>query len=364
MLNLCAEKMLNVKVIGVGGAGKNIVNRMMAEEVGGIDFVVVSTDRRELNDTNCPTKVLIGEELTGGVGTGSNFDIGKKCAEASTDAIAKILEGADLVFITAGMGGGTGTGAAPVIAELAREAGILTIGVVTKPFSFEGKPRMKQAEAGVADLEAKVDALITVPGNCLKDIIDQKINFANGFAIADDFLKQILTAIPDGIKDDPNMLINLDLADVSAIMRNSGRASVGFGVATGEERAAKAAKMALSGPLMKNCIDSATGAILIISGSCEMSLNEIDTITQHVMDATKPDANIIFGASMSAELGDEIRVTLLAADFDEKSKKKPRTGEFYSALSSEKLNDASDAFSPKPEFDINDIDAILDLFKG
>ena len=239
------DKVVNIKVIGVGGAGNNVVNRMITSGIGGVEFVVVNTDRQDLNKSKCDNKLQIGEKLTGGMGAGSKPDIGKKSAEESRAAISKCLEGADMVFITAGMGGGTGTGAAPIIADLAHEAGILTVGVVTKPFKFEGANRMKQAEAGIAALSDKVDSLIIIPNDRLKYVTDQKITFANAFGIADDVLKQAVTSISELVGYSDRVIINLDFADVSSIMKNAGRAHMGVGIASGREKAEQAAMAAL-----------------------------------------------------------------------------------------------------------------------
>ena len=240
------DKVVNIKVIGVGGAGNNVVNRMITSGIGGVEFVVVNTDRQDLNKSKCDNKLQIGEKLTGGMGAGSKPDIGKKSAEESRAAISKCLEGADMVFITAGMGGGTGTGAAPIIADLAHEAGILTVGVVTKPFKFEGANRMKQAEAGIAALSDKVDSLIIIPNDRLKYVTDQKITFANAFGIADDVLKQAVTSISELVGYSDRVIINLDFADVSSIMKNAGRAHMGVGIASGREKAEQAAMAAVA----------------------------------------------------------------------------------------------------------------------
>ena len=222
------ERVVKIKVIGIGGAGNNVVNRMIEAGVDGVDFVVVNTDKQDLNKSNCPNKIQIGEKLTGGMGAGSKPEIGQKSAEESRAAIAKVMEGVDMVFITAGMGGGTGTGAAPIVADLAHEAGILTVGVVTKPFKFEGANRMRQAEVGIAQLHDKVDSLIVIPNDRLKYVTDQKITFANAFGIADDVLKMAVTSIAELVGYSDRVIINLDFADVSAVMKDAGRAHMGF----------------------------------------------------------------------------------------------------------------------------------------
>ena len=242
------ERVVAIKVIGIGGAGNNVVNRMIEAGVQGVDFIAVNTDKQDLNKSKAPEKVQIGEKLTGGMGAGSKPDIGRKSAEESRAAIAKILENTDMVFITAGMGGGTGTGAAPIIADIARETGALTVGVVTKPFKFEGARRMGQAEEGIANLAGKVDSLIIIPNDRLKYVTEQKITFANAFGIADDVLKQAVSSISELVGYSDNVLINQDFADVSAIMRDAGRAHMGVGVASGKEKA-EAAAMAACPPL-------------------------------------------------------------------------------------------------------------------
>ncbi len=245
------ERVVKIKVIGVGGAGNNVINRMIEAGVQGVEFVVVNTDKQDLNKSNCPNKLQIGEKLTNGMGAGSKPEIGQKSAEESRAAIAKLLENTDMVFITAGMGGGTGTGAAPIVADLAREAGVLTVGVVTKPFKFEGANRMRQAEAGINELSGKVDSLIIIPNDRLKYVTDQKITFANAFGIADDVLKQAVTSISELVGFSKNVIINLDFADVSAVMKDAGRAHMGVGTASGREKAEQAAMAAVSSPLLE-----------------------------------------------------------------------------------------------------------------
>ena len=271
------EKVVSIKVIGVGGAGNNVVNRMIDAGVGGVEFVVVNTDKQDLNKSNCRNKIQIGEKLTGGMGAGSKPEIGQKSAEESKAAIAKVLEGTDMVFITAGMGGGTGTGAAPIIADLAHEAGILTVGVVTKPFKFEGANRMKQAEMGIANLSDKVDSLIIIPNDRLKYVTDQKITFANAFGIADDVLKQAVQSISELVGYSEHVNINLDFADVSAIMKDAGRAHMGVGTATGRDKAEQAAMAAVASPLLETSINGAMGVLINITGSSDLGLDDVET---------------------------------------------------------------------------------------
>ena len=308
------DKVVNIKVIGVGGAGNNVVNRMITSGIGGVEFVVVNTDRQDLNKSKCDNKLQIGEKLTGGMGAGSKPDIGKKSAEESRAAISKCLEGADMVFITAGMGGGTGTGAAPIIADLAHEAGILTVGVVTKPFGFEGRRRMTQAEAGIEELKTKVDSLVIIPNERLKHATDQKITFANAFEIADDVLRQAVQSISDLIRD--TGFINLDFADVTAIMKDAGLAHMGVGRAAGKNKAEEAARMAISSPLLETSINGAHGVLINVTGSMDIGLDEVEQAASLVQEAVHPDALTIFGATFDETLDDEIRVTVIATGFD------------------------------------------------
>ena len=344
------EKVVSIKVIGVGGAGNNVVNRMIAAGVGGVEFVVVNTDKQDLNKSNCRNKIQIGEKLTGGMGAGSKPEIGQKSAEESKAAISKILEGTDMVFITAGMGGGTGTGAAPIIADLAHEAGILTVGVVTKPFKFEGANRMKQAEAGIANLSDKVDSLIIIPNDRLKYVTDQKITFANAFGIADDVLKQAVQSISELVGYSEHVNINLDFADVSAIMKDAGRAHMGVGTASGRDKAEQAAQAAVASPLLETSINGAMGVLINITGSSDLGLDDVETAASIVQEAANPEANIIFCSAFDDTLQDEMRVTVIATGFDEK-KPTTRLGAFSSGVERSKVED-----------DDNDIDAIFKIF--
>ena len=312
------ERVVKIKVIGIGGAGNNVVNRMIDAGVEGVDFVVVNTDKQDLNKSNCPTKIQIGEKLTNGMGAGSKPEIGQQAAEESRAAIAKIMEGVDMVFITAGMGGGTGTGAAPIVADLAHEAGILTVGVVTKPFKFEGANRMRQAEGGIAALNGKVDSLIVIPNDRLKYVTDQKITFANAFGIADDVLKMAVSSIAELVGYSERVIINLDFADVSSVMKDAGRAHMGVGIATGREKAEQAAMAAISSPLLETAINGATGVLVNVTGSSELTLDDVETAAGIVQENANPVANIIFGATSSDELEDEMRVTVIATGFEQK----------------------------------------------
>ena len=374
------EKVVNIKVIGVGGAGNNVVNRMLESGVEGVDFLVVNTDRQDLNKSKCPNKLPIGEKLTGGMGAGSKPEIGKKSAEESRAAIAKALEGADMVFITAGMGGGTGTGAAPIIADLAHEAGILTVGVVTRPFRFEGANRSKQADEGISALSDKVDSLIVIPNDRLKFVTDQKITFANAFGIADDVLKQAVTSISELVSYSEKVIINLDFADVSSIMKNAGRAHMGVGTASGRDKAEQAAMAAVSSPLLETSINGATGVLINVTGSQDLGLDDVETAANIVMEAANPDANIIFGATFADGFEDEMRVTVIATGFEGSKKeeeKKPDRRTFsalnndFSARPAQQTDRPTTQPAPAPvapvrpsESDINDIDAVFDIFRN
>ena len=346
------EKVVSIKVIGVGGAGNNVVNRMIDAGVSGVEFVVVNTDKQDLNKSNCRNKIQIGEKLTGGMGAGSKPEIGQKSAEESKAAIAKILESTDMVFITAGMGGGTGTGAAPIIADLAHEAGILTVGVGTKPFKFEGANRMKQAEMGIANLSDKVDSLIIIPNDRLKYVTDQKITFANAFGIADDVLKQAVQSISELVGYSEHVNINLDFADVSAIMKDAGRAHMGVGSATGRDKAEQAAMAAVASPLLETSINGAMGVLINITGSSDLGLDDVETAASIVQEAANPEANIIFGSAFDDSLEDEMRVTVIATGFDDKkTTSSGRQGAF-----------SSNVEKSRPVEDDSDIDAIFRIF--
>ena len=313
------DRVVKIKVIGVGGAGNNVINRMISAGVSGVDFIAVNTYKQDLNKSICKNKIQIGEKLTGGMGAGSKPEIGRKSAEESRAQIAKVLEGTDMVFITAGMGGGTGTGAAPIVADLAHEAGILTVGVVTKPFKFEGANRMRQAEAGIAALHDKVDSLVVIPNDRLKYVTDQKITFANAFGIADDVLKQAVLSISELVGFSDRVIINLDFADVSAVMKDAGRAHMGVGIASGREKAEQAALAAISSPLLETAITGATGVLVNVTGSSELTLDDVETAAGIVQENANPDANIIFGATSSDEFEDQMRVTVIATGFERKA---------------------------------------------
>ena len=301
---------VSIKVIGVGGGGNNAVNRMISTNIRGVEFIAINTDSMAL-DTSCAAKkLIIGDKITHGKGAGAKPDVGKRSAEESIEAIKEALMGADMVFITAGMGGGTGTGAAPVIAKAAKEMGILTVGIVTKPFSFEGRIRYAQAEAGIAELSKYVDSLIVIPNERLKQVEDTHITLANAFEIADDVLRRGVKSISELINV-PGF-INLDFADVTTIMKNAGYAHMGVGSAKGADKAQVAAMAAISSPLLETSITGATGVLVSITASEDIQLDEIDLASNMIYEEADPDANIIWGAAFDPTLKDEMRVTIIA----------------------------------------------------
>ena len=303
-----------IKVIGVGGAGNNAVNRMVEAGIKGVEFIAVNTDRQQLQKSKAPTKIQIGEKITRGLGAGANPDIGAQAAEESKSEIGEALRGADMVFVTAGMGGGTGTGAAAVVAGTAKELGILTIAVVTKPFTFEGKKRLSQAERGVEALKGKVDSLVVIPNDKLLQIIDRKTSIVEAFKMADDILRQGVQGISDLIAIEG--LVNLDFADVKTIMVNRGMAHMGIGRASGENRAEDAAKQAIQSPLLETSIEGARGVIINITGGSDLGLQEINTAAELVQRSVDPEANIIWGSVIDESLGDEIVITVIATGFE------------------------------------------------
>ena len=316
-----AENNVTIRVIGVGGGGGNAVNRMITTGVRGIDFVAINTDKQALNYSAATMKMQIGQKITGGLGCGSNPEVGGKAAQESEDEIRQMLQGANMVFITAGMGGGTGTGGAPVVARIAKEMGILTVGVVTRPFNFEGKRRIEHANNGIAQLREQVDALVVIPNERLKLVSEQKITFQNAFEIADNVLHQAVQSISE-LMTVPG-LINLDFNDVATIMRDAGYAHMGVGRASGKDKAAEAAAMAISSPLLETSINGARGVLLNITGSPDIGLEEIEQAATMVQEAAHPDAHIIFGAAVDEKLDDEVRITVVATGFDEGPKAAP-----------------------------------------
>ncbi|MEG0857505.1 MAG: cell division protein FtsZ [Terrisporobacter sp.] len=302
-----------IKVIGIGGGGNNAVNRMISEGVKGIEFISMNTDKQALLSSMAQNQIQIGEKSTRGLGAGAKPEVGKEAAKESRTQIINELEGTDIVFVTAGMGGGTGTGAAPVVAKLAREMGILTVGVVTKPFGFEGRVRMKNAEEGIKNLNENVDTLITVPNDKLLQIVQANTSMIDAFSMADNVLKQGIQSISDLIKV-PG-LINLDFADVSSIMRDKGLAYIGIGRASGENRAIEAAKEAIHSPLLETSIKGSKGILLNVAGGGDLTLFEANDASSLIIETCDPEANIIFGTSVREDLGDDIMITVIATDF-------------------------------------------------
>ena len=313
------EQFAQIKVVGVGGGGSNAVNRMIEASLKGVQFIAINTDKQALYNSRAEYKIQIGEKLTRGLGAGANPEIGSKAAEESRDDVYQALQGADMVFITAGMGGGTGTGAAPIIAEIAKEMGILTVGVVTKPFTFEGKRRMTHAERGIDELRKRVDTLVTIPNDRLLEVVDKRTSIVEAFKIADDVLKQGVQGITDLIAI-PG-LVNLDFADVKTIMFERGLAHMGVGRASGDNRAVEAAKQAIHSPLLETTINGAKSVLLNITGGPSLGLLEINEAAEIVAREADEDANIIFGAVIDETIKDEIRITVIATGFEDVIKK-------------------------------------------
>ena len=327
-----------LKVIGVGGGGCNVVNRMVRVGMQGVEFIAVNTDRQCLASSEATQKLPIGEKLTGGKGAGANPDVGRESAKESKDQISALLDNTDMVFVTAGMGGGTGTGAAPVVAEIAKSRGILTVGVVTKPFSFEGRRRMDQAMKGIEELQSKVDSLVIIPNDRLQYATDEKITFANAFAIADDVLRQAVQSISDLITT--TGLINLDFADVTAVMKDAGLAHMGVGRAAGKNRAEEATRLAINSPLLETSIQGAKGIIVNITGPMDIGLDEVEVAAEMVKEVADPDALFMMGAAFDDALQDEIRVTVIATGFGGVSNPTPgKAGEAESAEPAKKAED-------------------------
>ena len=342
-----------IKVIGVGGAGNNAVNRMIEAGVKGVEFISVNTDRQALQKSKAGTKIQIGEKVTRGLGAGANPDIGAQSAEENKAEISETLRGADMVFVTAGMGGGTGTGAAPIVAQAAKEMGILTIGVVTKPFTFEGKKRLSQAERGIESLKGKVDSLVVIPNDKLLQIIDRKTSINEAFRMADDVLRQGVQGISDLIA--VTGTVNLDFADVKTIMLNTGMAHMGVGRASGENRAEDAAKQAVQSPLLETSIEGARGVIINITGGEDLGLHEVNTAAELVQRSVDPEANIIFGTVTDPEMGDEVQITVIATGFEKPEARMASAVDSYINKSWEKKT------SSIPTSDVNSAQGDLDI---
>ncbi|MEH7122948.1 cell division protein FtsZ [Bacillus sp. JJ1532] len=345
------DSLATIKVIGVGGGGNNAVNRMIEHGVQGVEFIAVNTDAQALNLSKAEVKMQIGGKLTRGLGAGANPEVGKKAAEESKEQIEEALKGADMVFVTAGMGGGTGTGAAPVIAQIARDLGALTVGVVTRPFTFEGRKRSTQAAGGIASMKEAVDTLIVIPNDRLLEIVDKSTPMLEAFREADNVLRQGVQGISDLIAV-PG-LINLDFADVKTIMSSKGSALMGIGVAAGENRAAEAAKKAISSPLLETSIDGAQGVLMNITGGTNLSLYEVQEAADIVATASDQDVNMIFGSVINENLNDEIVVTVIATGFNEeipqpKPSSRPTFGQPKPAINQVKREPKREEVSHEP----------------
>ncbi len=320
MLGLEMDQLAKIKVIGIGGGGNNAVNRMIESGVKGVEFIVANTDLQVLNNSKATVKIQLGEELTNGLGAGSDPEIGKNAALETKEELKKVLEGADMIFITCGMGGGTGTGAAPVIAEIATEIDALTVGIVTKPFTFEGKKRMDQAKVGLEELKKHVDTLIVIPNDRLRDIIDKSTPLLESFKEVDNVLRRGVQSISDLIA--VAGLINLDFADVKAVMEKRGTALIGIGIGVGEGRAVEAAREAVSSPLLETSINGATDAIINVTGGANLTLFEVEEAAEEIRASANTDINTIFGAVINENLQDEIIVTVIATGFDDAEENK------------------------------------------
>ena len=346
------EEFAHIKVIGVGGGGNNAVNRMVECGVQGVEFIAVNTDKQALQSSRAETKLQIGEKLTKGLGAGANPDIGMKAAEESRNEIANALEGADMIFITAGMGGGTGTGAAPIVAEVAKEIGILTVGVVTKPFTFEGRRRMVHAEKGIEELKDKVDTLVTIPNDRLLQVAEKKTTIMEAFAMADEVLKQGIQGISDLIA--VPALINLDFADVKTIMYDQGIAHMGIGQAGGDNRAQDAARQAIQSPLLETSIEGAKAVLLNITGGADLGIFEVNEAADLIRQSVDQDANIIFGAGIDESLNEELKITVIATGFEELRKKPTVRRSIEETNADEKLKNREEISDN--QFDLDDLD--------
>ncbi len=344
------QDVVQIKVVGVGGGGGNAVNRMVDTGVKGVDFVAINTDKAALYLSKANTKIQIGDKATRGQGAGAKPDKGQAAAEESREEIAAALKNTDMVFIAAGMGGGTGTGAAPVVAQIAKELGILTVAIVTKPFAFEGRRRMVQAEEGIAALSQNVDSIIVIPNERLKYVSDTKITFANAFAAADDVLRKGVQSISELIN--VTAFVNLDFADVASVMSDAGYAHMGVGISTGRDKAEEAAKAAITSPLIETSMENARGVIISITGSMDIGLEEVETASSIIADMAHPDANVIWGAQFDETLEDEIRITVVATGLGDSKK-------------NDKANDLDTIIGlTNDNKDFDDDIGLLDIFKN
>ena len=344
-----AEDVVQIKVVGVGGGGGNAVKRMVDAGVKGVEFVAINTDKAALFLSKANSKLQIGDKTTGGKGAGANPEKGRAAAEEAADEITSIISSADMIFITAGMGGGTGTGAAPVVAKIAKELGVLTVGIVTKPFAFEGKKRMQQAEAGIAALKEQVDSLIVIPNERLKFVSEQKITFKNAFDVADDVLRQGVQSITELINE--TALVNLDFADVTAIMKDAGYAHMGIGRAEGKDKAEAAARAAIASPLLETTINGARGLIINVTASPDIPLEDVDVACSLISDAAHPDANIIWGLTFNEEMDDSLCITLVATGFSSDGSYVPPTEDGKGGTDSSDYDDSEllDMFRRRPQ---------------
>ena len=359
------ESGVNIKVIGVGGGGNNAVNRMIASNIHGVDFIAINTDKQALVKSSATHKIPIGEKITKGHGAGANPEIGARAAEESIEEIKNAISGADMVFITSGMGGGTGTGAAPVVAKIAQEMGILTVGIVTKPFAFEGKKRMDQAEAGIRNFRQYVDSLVIIPNERLKQVSETRITLLNAFEIADGVLSHGVQSISDLINV-PGY-INLDFADVTSVMQNAGYAHMGVGEATGKDKAEMAAKAAISSPLLETSISGARGILVNITASPDIGLEDIDVASSMIANEAAPDANVIWGAAFDPELEDKMKITIIATGFSNKAEdgEDPVSAEkaSESQAKEEKKNDDLIDDEAAPSISDDDFNEIINMLK-
>ena len=360
MFGLEMDQVAKIKVIGVGGGGNNAVNRMIESGVKGVEFIVANTDLQVLNCSKAPTKIQIGENLTGGRGAGAKPEVGREAALENKKELEEALSGADMIFVTCGMGGGTGTGAAPVIAQIAQELGALTVGIVTKPFSFEGKKRMEQALTGLQELEKNVDTLIVIPNDKLRDIIDKSTPLLESFKEVDNVLRRGVQSISDLIA--VAGLINLDFADVKTVMEKSGKALIGIGIGVGENRAKEAAEQAISSPLLETSIDGATSAIINVTGGNNLTLFEVEEAAEAIRNSANTDMNTIFGAVINENLNDEIIVTVIATGFEDREETEEKE-EVPNYRSERKSESSSNKFSDDDDDDDDgDADDIIPSF--
>ena len=346
------ESGVDIRVVGVGGGGNNAVNRMIASNIKGVQFIAINTDRQALNRCGAANKICIGEAVTRGNGAGANPEMGLRSAEESAEEIRSAIEGADMVFIATGMGGGTGTGAAPVVARIAKELGILTVGIVTKPFKFEGNRRMSQADRGIDELSKYVDSIVVIPNERLKEFTQEKITIMNAFGIADDVLKHGVKSISDLIN--VAGFVNLDFADVSSVMKDAGMAHMGVGEASGSNRAVEAARKAISSPLLETSIKGANGILINITVSTDVGLDEADAASSMITEEAAYDANIIWGVNFDDSLTDTVKVTIIATGFDKASMKSAKP-----AISTEVIEEIKPLETPKEDDDFSDIIDII-----